>query len=211
VTSVTTGRAQRHAGQTAPAPGEAGTFRQRLLDGLAASIAENGYRNATVAGIVRRARTSRRTFYEHFADKEACFAALLSDANAEVIRQISAAVDPKAPWDSQIRQAVGAWIACAESEPAITVSWIRDMPSLGAEARRLQRDMMEAFIAMIQTLSDTAELRAIGVRPVSRQLAIILLGGLRELIATTVEDGGRVGDITEAAVQASIAVLGPGA
>jgi AcrR family transcriptional regulator len=194
VTSVTAGRAQRHAGQTAPAPGEAGTFRQRLL----------------VAGIVRRARTSRRTFYEHFADKEACFAALLSDANAEVIRQISAAVDPKAPWDSQIRQAVGAWIACAESEPAITVSWIRDMPSLGAEARRLQRDMMEAFIAMIQTLSDTAELRAMGVRPVSRQLAIILLGGLRELIATTVEDGGRVGDITEAAVQASIAVLGPG-
>jgi hypothetical protein len=37
----------------------------------------------------------------------------------------------------------------------------------------------------------------------------MLLGGLRELIATTVEDGGRVGDITEVAVAASVALLGP--
>lgn len=209
VTTATSAQAQRHPGRTAAAPGEVSAFRQRLLDGLAASIAEAGYRNTTVADIVRRAHTSRRTFYEHFADKEACFAALLTEANAEMVRQISAAVDPKAPWDSQIRQAVGAWIACAESEPAIVLSWIRDLPSLGAAARRLQREMMEAFIVMIQTLTGTEELRAAGVRPVSRQRAIILLGGLRELIATTVEDGGRVSDITEPAVQASMALLGP--
>jgi len=44
---------------------------------------------------------------------------------------------------------------------------------------------------------------------VSRQLAVMLLGGLRELTATTVEDGGRVSDITELAVHASVALLGP--
>jgi hypothetical protein len=38
---------------------------------------------------------------------------------------------------------------------------------------------------------------------------IITLGGLRELIATTVEDGGDIGDITEVAVQATQAMLGP--
>jgi AcrR family transcriptional regulator len=210
VSTVTTTQAQRRAGWTPPAPGQTSTFRQRLLDGLAASIAEDGYHATTVAGIVRRARTSRRTFYEHFADKEACFAALLTGANEEIVREISAAVDPREPWDSQIRQAVGAWIASAESEPALVLSWIRDLPSLGAAGRRLQRDMMESFIAMIQALTDTAELRSIGVRPVSRQRAIILLGGLRELIASTVEDGGRVSDITAAAVQASMALLGPG-
>lgn len=36
----------------------------------------------------------------------------------------------------------------------------------------------------------------------------MLLGGLRELIATTVEDGGRFGDMVEDAVGASIALLG---
>jgi AcrR family transcriptional regulator len=188
---------------------EAGEFRQRLLDALAASIVQEGYRTTTVADIVRGARTSRRTFYEHFESKEACFVALLTDANAQTVRQVTAAVDPNAPWRRQVRQAVEAWIACAESEPAVTLSWIRDMPSLGAAARSLQREMMEAFIVMVQDLCDTPELRAAGVGPVSRQRAIMLLGGLRELAATTVEDGGRIGDVTEEAVRASIALLGP--
>lgn len=184
-------------------------FRQRLLDGLAASIIEDGFRDTTVADIVRRARTSRRTFYEHFAGKEECFIALLADANREMIRQISDAVDPGAPWALQVRQAIEAWIACAESEPAITLSWIRDVPALGAAARDLQRDAMEGFIAMTQRLTDTPSLRAAGISPPSRQVAVILLGGLRELIATTVEDGGRAGDVTEVAVRASIALLSP--
>jgi hypothetical protein len=108
-----------------------------------------------------------------------------------------------------VRQAIEAWIASAESAPAITLSWIRDVPALGAAARRLQRDVMESFIVMIQTLCDTEEWRSVRSEPVSRQLAIMLLGGLRELIAATVEDGRRIGDVTEVAVQASIALLGP--
>ena len=52
-------------------------FRRRLLDGLAASIGERGYRASTVADIVRHARTSKRTFYGHFPSKEQCFLELL--------------------------------------------------------------------------------------------------------------------------------------
>jgi AcrR family transcriptional regulator len=188
---------------------DTGGFRERLLDGLAASIEDKGYRNTTVADIVRRARTSRRTFYEHFAGKEACFVALITDANAEMIRQISARVDLSAPWESQVRQAVEAWIACSESEPALMLSWIRDVPSLGDAARRLQREVMDAFIDTIQAFCDTDEWRAAGAGPVSRQLVIMLVGGLRELTATTVEDGGRSSDVTEIAVQASLALLAP--
>src|SRR5205085_6010692 len=171
---VTTARAQRHAG--AIVPGDAfDAFRQRLLDGLAESIAADGYRSTTVADIVRRAHTSRRTFYAHFSDKEACFVALLTESNREMIRQITAAVDQDAPWTRQVRQAVEAWIACAESAPAITLSWIRDVPSLGTATRRVQRQMMEPFVAMIQALSDTEVWRAVRSGPVSRQLAIMLL------------------------------------
>jgi AcrR family transcriptional regulator len=199
---VTTAAAQRAAA-------EAGTFRRRLLDGLAASIEADGYRATTVADIVRRARTSRRTFYEHFAGKEDCFVALLRDTNDRAIEQISAAVDPTAPWATQVRQAVEAWIASTEAAPALTLSWIRDLPSLGAAARAMQRDVMESFITMIQTLCDTDEWYAAGLGPVPRQHAIMLIGALRELIAVTVEDGGRAGDITEVAVRGSIALLGP--
>lgn len=183
-------------------------FRRRLLDGLAQSIVEDGYRSTTVAGIVGRARTSRRTFYEQFASKEECFTALLADVNAQIIQQISAAVDRRTAWTAQVRQAVEAWIGCAESSPAITVSLIRDLPALGAAGRNLQREMTTAFVAMVQALCSTEEWRAVR-GPVSRQLATLLIGGLRELIAAAVEDGGKASDITETAVQATVALLGP--
>jgi AcrR family transcriptional regulator len=204
---VTTASTARHeAGVAGAASGE---FRRRLLEGMAAAIRECGYRDSTVADVVRHARTSRRTFYEHFSGKQACFIALLREDDAAMVRQIAAAVDRRAPWDVQARQAIEAWIAAAQADQALTLSRIRDLPSLGAGARHLQRESLEAFIVLVRDLADTPELRAAGVAPPSRQLMIMLLGGLRELIATTVEDGGDIGGITEVAVRATQALLGP--
>jgi AcrR family transcriptional regulator len=176
---------------------------------MAAAIREYGYRDSTVAYIVRHARTSRRTFYEHFASKQDCFIALLCEANTSMTRQIAAAVDPRAPWNTQVRQAIEAWIAVSRSDLPLTLSWIRELPSLGADARQLQRESVEAFVVLVQKLASTPELRAAGVTPPSRPLAIMLVGGLRELLAATVEDGGDIADITEVAVRATQALLGP--
>ncbi len=196
------------AARTAKA-GEQTAFRQRLLDALEESIAEDGYPHTTVADIVRRARTSRRTFYEHFESREACFVELLTDANADQVTQISAAVDADSPWRDQVRQAIEAWISSGESRPSLMLSWIRDVPSLGDAARLLQRNVTEKFIEMVQTLAGTEQFRSAGIGPVSRPRIIMLLGGLRELTAITVEEGGRLSDITEEAVDASIALLSP--
>ena len=204
MTTASTARHEAGVQGTAPA-----AFRRRLLEGMAAAVRECGYRDSTVADVVRHARTSRRTFYAHFPGKQACFVALLREANAAMVRQIAAAVDRRAPWDVQARQAIETWIAAAQADLALTLSWIRDLPSLGADARHLQRESLEAFIVLIRDLTDTPELRAAGVAPPSRQLMVILIGGLRELIATTVEDGGDIGGITETAVRATQALLDP--
>ena len=205
-TTVTIARQDVTRPGTAEASAE---FRQRLLDGMIEAIRERGFRELTVADVVRHARTSRRTFYEHFASKQDCFIALLRESNAAMVRQIAAGVDPHAPWHLQVRQAIEAWIASMQAEPAVTLSWIREVPALGDDARQLQRESLEAFIVLVQALTDTAELRAVGIVPPPRQFAVILLGGLRELIATTVEDGGDISDITEVAVHATVAMLGP--
>jgi AcrR family transcriptional regulator len=183
------------------------SFRQRLFDALEECIAEDGYPKTTIADVVRRARTSRRTFYEHFASKDECFVALLTEANAQQVRQITAAVAAAAPWDTQVRQAIEGWIASAESRPALMLSWIRDVPALGVAARRLQRDAMDNFITMVQALTASEGFRSAG--PVSRSRIIMLLGGLRELTAITVESGGQMNDITEEAVAAAIALVDP--
>lgn len=184
-------------------------FRRRLLDGLADSIGERGYRASTVADIVRHARTSKRTFYDRFGGKEECFLELLRADSDQLGEAIRGAVDPEADWRQQIRQAVGAYVGKIESRPAVTLSWIRELPSLGASARPVQRRGLELLTDLLVELSSSAGFRRAGLPPLTPALAVILLAGLRELTALAVEDGRDVREIVEPAVDASIALLGP--
>ena len=184
-------------------------FRHRVLDGLAASIGERGYRDTTVADIVRHARTSKRTFYEQFASKEECLIELLRKNNEDLIANIQAAVDPEAQWHDQIRQAAEAYVDHIGSRPAITLSWIREAPALGAVARPLHRLAMEQLTDMLVNLTDSPGFRRAKLPPISRPLALILLGGLRELTALFVEDDRDLRGITAPAIRAAMAILGP--
>ena len=184
-------------------------FRDRLIDGLGESIGQRGYRDTTVAHIVRHARTSKRTFYEQFASKEECLIELLRRNNEDLIANIQTAVDREADWQQQIRQAAEAYVAHIGSRPAITLSWIREAPALGAVARPLNRLAMEALTDMLVNLTDSPGFRRADLPPISRPLALILLGGLRELTALFVEDDRDVAGIVEHAVAAATAILGP--
>src|SRR5258705_3387714 len=183
-------------------------FRDRLLDGLAASIGERGYRDTTVADIVRHARTSKRTFYERFASKEECLIEVLRRNNENLIANIRTATDPEADWQEQIRQAASAYVDHIASRPAITLSWIREAPALGAKALPLNRSAMQHLTDMLVDLSDSPGLRRASLPPISRPLAPILLGGLRELTALFVEDGRDLRGIVEPATTAATAMFG---
>jgi AcrR family transcriptional regulator len=184
-------------------------FRRRLLDGLAASIDERGYRDTTVADIVRHARTSKRTFYDQFSGKEECFAELLMANSEEIVARVRDAVDPDAPWREQVRQAVVAYVATIQARTALTLSWIRELPALGEGARPILRRGFGRLVAMIVDLSGNKSFREAGIPPISRAAAVILVGGLRELTAQTMEDGDPVTDIIEPAVAVTVAILGP--
>jgi len=184
-------------------------FRLRLLEGLTTSIGERGYRASTVADIVRHARTSKRTFYDQFSSKEQCFLELLRAETEGLARDIRAAVDPEADWHRQIGQAVEAYVGNIESRPAVTLSWIRELPSLGAVARPMQRHGLQLLTNLLIELSDSPGFRRANLPPLTAPLAVILVGGLRELTALAVEDGRAVREIVEPAIDASIALLGP--
>jgi AcrR family transcriptional regulator len=185
-------------------------FRRRLLEGLAESIDERGYRETTIADIVRHARTSKRTFYQEFGSKEECFIELLRTANEDMMTQIHDAVDPDAFWKDQIRQAIGAYVEAIESRPAVTLSWIRELPALGTVVRSVQRHGIAQLTEMLVAMSGNAGFQRAGIPPASPQIVVILLGGLRELTALTVEDGKDVREIVDAAVTASIALVAAG-
>ncbi|NKE58989.1 helix-turn-helix transcriptional regulator [Lentzea sp. PSKA42] len=176
---------------------------------MAKAIRERGYADTTIADIVRHAYTSRRTFYEYFPGKKECFLALHHRQNVETAREITAGVDPHADLATQVRQAIQIWLSRMEANPAVELSWFREVPQLGEEGRRLHRQYQDAFVTVIRRLTDTDDLRAAGVQPASRQTVIMLLGGLNELAAVMLEDGGDIRDITDAAVDCTLALLGP--
>ncbi len=193
-----------HGAHTAADP-----FRSRLLDGLAVSLSERGYRDTTVADIVRSARTSKRTFYDHFASKEECFIDLLRANMEQMIDSIRAAVDPDGTPDQQIRSAVDAYIDHIASRPAITLSRIREAPGLGDVARRLHRLAMELLNDMLVDISRSPGFQRAGLSPISRPLGLIMLGGLQELTASLDEDGRDIAEIREPAVTAATALFAP--
>jgi AcrR family transcriptional regulator len=126
-----------------------------------------------------------------------------------LIATIQAAVDPEAEWREQISQASIAYVGHIGSRPAITLSWIREAPALGVAARPLHRLAMEQLTDMLVDLTDSPGFRRAQLPPISRPLALILLGGLRELTALFVEDGRDLRGIVEPAYAAALAILGP--
>ena len=78
-----------------PEPPAAATVRasqrERLLRSVIAAVSECGYQAVTVADIVRRARVSKKAFYEHFANKEQCFLAATGEGRELMIAQVVSA------------------------------------------------------------------------------------------------------------------------
>jgi AcrR family transcriptional regulator len=80
--------------------------RARLIAAMVDVSAERGASNATVAHVVQRAGVSRRTFYEIFPDREACFLAAFDDAVVRSSRYMLDAYDPGARWVQRVRSAL---------------------------------------------------------------------------------------------------------
>jgi AcrR family transcriptional regulator len=164
------------------------TPRGRLITALAEAIREKGYRETTVADIVAGARTSRRTFYQHFADRGACFLALFEQETQHKLELIAAAVDPTRPLETQIERAIDAYIDGVKAEPALQASFARELPGLAEAGAEAIHAVTDRYAALLVALTDQAraEHPASALPPLSRDIAVILVGGLRELLVMAI-------------------------
>lgn len=150
--------------------------RTRLLEGLAASIREKGLAQTQLTDIVRHAKASRRTFYKHFADKDAAFVELMRLIGETTRAHVVAAVDPAADWETQVDQAVDAYLAALAAEPQLRLTFAS--PSLGEKVVRAQRQAIEEFAEMVQELVAGEAFRTAAIAPITRERAYMLVGGL---------------------------------
>jgi AcrR family transcriptional regulator len=185
---VPTVSVQRVPGESA-LNGEPSGHRQRLIAAMAASIEEKGYRDTTVADVVRIARTSRRNFYEHFADRDACFLALFDATNDAMMQQITGAVRPDQPLEQQVDNAVDAYIDNVTAQPSLYSSFVRELPGLGQAGSERAQATLERFAEMLVGLVESGRLAQPErvARPLTMDSAIIIVGGLRELLVISLQ------------------------
>ena len=93
--------------------------RSRLLAAAVRTVDELGYAGATVAHITLRARVSRRTFYELFANREECVAAVLEDAARRIGSEIEWAGLEDRVWRERVRGGCRAILAFLDREPVL--------------------------------------------------------------------------------------------
>jgi AcrR family transcriptional regulator len=120
-----------------PPPAVSASQRERLLRAVIAAVSDRGYTAVTVADIVRRARVSRKAFYEHFANKEECFLAATGEGRELLIASaVSAtrALPADASDEDLLRAACRGFLAFLADEPAFARVFYIHMPAAGARA-----------------------------------------------------------------------------
>lgn len=182
--------------------------RERLLAALAACIRERGLRATQITDIVRAAHTSRRTFYECFADKESCFVELVREATTQLLADIEASVDPAAPWASQIDQAIDTYLSVLARDPAVIATISRELPALGLRGAAVQRENIERYAELVLRLAQSGRRLGAGVGDPSLPKAVMLVGGLNELVIHAVEHGQGLDGVAVVAKDVFKAVLG---
>jgi AcrR family transcriptional regulator len=125
--------------------------RRRLLAATADIVAERGLPRVTVAHIVARSNISRRTFYDLFPDREACFLATLDDAIDQVSSMVLAPWARERSWREKVRAGLTAILEILDDKPGIRSLLIVDALGAGPDALDRRANVLAQIIAAIDT------------------------------------------------------------
>jgi AcrR family transcriptional regulator len=100
--------------------------RRRLMAALTDVVADKGYTAATVADVSARAGVSRKAFYEHFANKEACLLETYDEIVAAGMRRIARIYGELDGLSAGARASIGALFELAIENPNVLPS---DLPA----------------------------------------------------------------------------------
>jgi AcrR family transcriptional regulator len=159
----------------------------RLMEGLAVSIREKGLARTQVTDIVGHAHASRRTFYNHFEDKEACFVELMNAMSDAFLDEVDSSIDREAPIATQIDQAIDTYLGLVTGDPELTQTFAS--PSLGERIVMAQRQAFERYAALIVSVVESDSARDPRVEPISVERAYMLVSGLHHTLVRALVRG----------------------
>jgi AcrR family transcriptional regulator len=120
--------------------------RDRLLSGAVQAVSEHGYPLTTVAQIISVPRISRRTFYEHFADKHDCMLAVYDRIVEWLGERVTAALTGIESWRRAVQVTVKTVLACLDADPRLARLCAVEVLSLGSAGVARHEDLIARLV-----------------------------------------------------------------
>jgi len=146
--------------------------RQRILDGAAKVVAARGYREVSVADIVREAAIARARFYENFASKEDCFLNVYDEAAAQILETVAQACSASLEsFPERVSAGIAALLQAIEADPAQARAFVVEGPAVGPAINSRFEKLISDFAGLLRSgrgrpgsseLPDTAEETVVG-------------------------------------------------
>jgi AcrR family transcriptional regulator len=166
--------------------------RERLLRAVIAAVGTVGFRDVTVADIVRAARVSRAAFYAHFADKEDCFLAATRQGGLLMADRVTSAprkLPDDASAEDMLRASITAFVEFLAEEPAFARAFYVDMPMAGPRAVRHLEAAQHGFAQLNRAWHERARRQHPAWPTVPYPAYYALAGASTELVRAQVRRG----------------------
>lgn len=123
--------------------------RRRLVHGVTIAVADKGLAAVTITDVTERAGVSKKTFYDHFPDKLACFLAAYDHGSAamleEVARAAATARDEGLTAIEQLRAGTRAYLEFLVFEETYARVFALEVLAAGPAAVARHRGCRDAF------------------------------------------------------------------
>lgn len=163
--------------------------RERLLASVIEAVAEEGYAAARLADIVKRANVSRRTFYEHFTDKEECFLAAYDAGSEALFERVINAHAQTGDWPQRARAAVRAYLTAFAEQPAYAQATMVEILGAGSRALAHRRRMNRRYAELIKDLHREARQESPDIPQVPPPVFTATVAAVDGLVCDYIEQG----------------------
>lgn len=123
---------------------------ERILAAVARAAAELGYGPMTVEAVIARAGVSRRTFYEHFRNKEDAFLAAYDAVVRQAVRYVRRAYLKETTAQARLRAGIGAFLQFLASDPEVARMGIVEVFAAGPRAMARRNEARRLFAEIIE-------------------------------------------------------------
>jgi AcrR family transcriptional regulator len=159
--------------------------RRRILVGAAKVFAERGYRQTSVADIVKAAAIARGRFYDNFASKEACFLALYDTGTEATLESVGqACADSLESFPERVGAGITALLAAIETEPDLARACIVEGPAVGPAISNRFEEVVGDFAALLRSGRD-----GVGSSELPETVEETVVGGLYWLLYHALLEG----------------------